>query len=474
MTKPCIAWKRIAVALIFLFNPPINIIDILPDFIGYFLLLTALEDAQEVFPRFDEAYQGFKKMLWISLSKIPALFLMREVLKLSIDERSIIAVFALAFAILEFIFALSAFRAFFDALTHLGEREGLLPVLKAGRGSRGLDGVISLTLIFLLVKGLCSFLPEMSLISVFESLGSLNENAINPAKLYPYFVFIANAIGYALGGVWLYFCAGYFRDLEKSTVMREFSEEKTALFKEKIAQRAIYRHDKLCLGILVAALLLAFDPVLDGKNYLPDFVSALAFLVFFVLSRKNSRYALFGAAVSLLYGAASYMTAFFEKRFLSEYAYAAVSQSASAKAAYRSVEIMGITEAVLLIGTVCLLFLVLRDFIARRVGASFDENNLSSKLSLQRKYKNTALFFTIFGAFSAVFFALEKFLLTLTERHVITGGEANQYYEEGTILYIPIFGGSWFLRLAITALWVFYGIYLISSLKQEIYTDTEK
>ena len=41
-------------------------------------------------------------------------------------------------------------------------------------------------------------------------------------------------------------------------------------------------------------------------------------------------------------------------------------------------------------------------------------------------------------------------------------------YTEGEIIYIPVFGGSWFFGLFVTAVWVVYGIYFISSLRSEL------
>lgn len=473
MKQQCFSWGKIILALVFLFNPPINLIDILPDFIGYLLLMLAIKNAAVAFPHFDEAYRGFEKMFWITLLKAPAFFLMLSVLRVSVGERSIIAVFSLAFAVLEFIFAISAFRAFFEALTHLGEREGLLPVLKAGKSRRGLDGVISLTLIFLLLKGLCSFLPELSLISVSDALASV-DTAVNFARFYPLLLLMSNLFGYAFGAVWLYYATSYFRDLKRSEVMRDFSDEKASLFADTFEKNARRRMDKAALFALVLALLLAFDLVFDGKNYLPDVLSAVALVFFFLLLRRDSRFALYGVGGSVLYGVLSVLTQASLKGYLAEYTYTDVARRPEARAAYLTVELLGVFEALMLIGLLVLLFLTVRDFIRCRVGADFDQSNASLAEDLQDELTFKAKLFTAFGVLSAVFFAVEKFLLTLVERHVITDTEANQYYEAGSVLYIPVFGSSWLIGLAVTALWVCYGIYFISSLRSELYATEEK
>ena len=209
--KKLFFWGYMIAAFVFLFNPNANLIDVLPDAVGYLFLMLAIRNAQDVFPRFDEAYRSFSKVFWVALAKIPALFIMLRIVNLNNYERSIITVFAFGFTVLELIFALPAFRSFFAALTHLGEKEGLMPVLSAGRHKRGLDGVALWTTVLLFTKGICSFVPELSLISVFETLGPIDPGAINIARYYPFFLLFFQVIGYALGAVWLYFAFHYFR-----------------------------------------------------------------------------------------------------------------------------------------------------------------------------------------------------------------------------------------------------------------------
>ena len=468
MKQKCFFWGRLLLALVFLFNPPLSLIDILPDFVGYLLLMSAIRNASAAFPHFDEARRGFERMFWISLIKLPALLLMLSVIKINSGERAIITVFSLGFALVEVIFAISAFRAFGQALSHLGEREGLMPVLTAGRHAKGLDGVLHLTTVLLSAKAVCSFVPELTLISVFETLGSVDASAINPAKYYPYLVLLFQLIGLALGAVWLYYAFTYFKDLKNSEVLREFAREKELLFAERFEEHAKARAERLTFLLLTLALVFALDITFDARNYLPDVLSAAVFVGFFLTLRKKSRFSLYGALVSVAYGASSVCVSKLTAKFLSSYTYTDVSRRPEAASAYLPIEILGVIEAVLLTALLVLLFFALRDFIRKNVGAHFDEKNEKMAKALQKEYTVKAIILSVLGFLSAVFFALEKFLLTLTERHVITDAESNIHYTEGEIIYIPVFGGSWFFGLFVTAVWVVYGIYFISSLRSEL------
>ena len=56
--RKLLCWGKMIAAFIFLFNPNFNLIDVLPDAVGYFLLLLAIRDAVGIFPHFGEAHSG--------------------------------------------------------------------------------------------------------------------------------------------------------------------------------------------------------------------------------------------------------------------------------------------------------------------------------------------------------------------------------------------------------------------------------
>ena len=68
-------YLRIGIALILLCNPNIHIIDILPDFIAYFLIFSVVCEAAGLSPHFAEARDAAKRLAILGLFKIPASFL---------------------------------------------------------------------------------------------------------------------------------------------------------------------------------------------------------------------------------------------------------------------------------------------------------------------------------------------------------------------------------------------------------------
>ena len=58
-----------AVSAIFLFNPDVAIIDVLPDFIGYTLLTVALRFVRDISPHFENAWRKFRILAVMTVFK---------------------------------------------------------------------------------------------------------------------------------------------------------------------------------------------------------------------------------------------------------------------------------------------------------------------------------------------------------------------------------------------------------------------
>ena len=109
-------------AFVMLFNPNIQLIDILPDFLGYFILAKFFERASDAAPYFEEARLAFIRLAYVNLGKIPAFILVRIVRSTNTLDNDIVALMALVFAALEIIYLIPAIKNIFDAIIYLGER----------------------------------------------------------------------------------------------------------------------------------------------------------------------------------------------------------------------------------------------------------------------------------------------------------------------------------------------------------------
>ncbi|MBO7171055.1 MAG: hypothetical protein J6W28_07760 [Clostridia bacterium] len=470
-TTPLIRTGRLLLACIFLFTPNVSLFDLLPDFIGYALILSAIREASFVFPHFDAAYRGFRRMLLIGVAKIPASLLMLSIAGKNLDERSIVTVFSLSFAVLEILFLLPAFRSLWEGFLHIGEREGVSACLADGNG-KSIDSLTLLTLIFLIVKHGMSTLPEMSLLSLFEKMGSLDPGAVNIAALYPLFAVFGAVIVLVFGILWLTRAWQFFSSLRADRAFASLLEEKAATHSESIAARADRREALTFLYLFLGAALFLIDPVMDDRDVLPNFFAALLFFLAFCYA-KQEKTVLAGKILSGVYGFFAFGTFVAREIFYSEFEVIDVAFRDAALFRYIPVEIFTVLESLAFIALLFLLLPVLKHFTVDNTGKNLRETDLVLRndihFSLFKKIKGLSSL----GILYAVFRSVEVFLLTIVDRHVITESEANQEYGVGEVVYSSLYGGSWFILLALGVALAAYVFFLVRSLREEM-GDTEQ
>ena len=144
------------VAAWFLFNPNVTILDILPDAVAYALILFSLRHLTAFVPYMREASDAFRKLFYISLIKIPALFVMLVMA----SQRITISLFSLSFAVVEIIFLLPAFTHLFEGLYYLGQRFECTAAIRCEGFPKRVEAVRTITYIFLVIRALLSTLPD--------------------------------------------------------------------------------------------------------------------------------------------------------------------------------------------------------------------------------------------------------------------------------------------------------------------------
>ena len=104
------------VGWIFLFNPYINIIDILPDFIGYFFILKGLFKLSDLERNLLSARKKFKSAMWISVARFALVFAS------PIFDATWYLILSFTLGILECIYLIPAFIDMFYGISYLEDR----------------------------------------------------------------------------------------------------------------------------------------------------------------------------------------------------------------------------------------------------------------------------------------------------------------------------------------------------------------
>lgn len=100
----------------FLFNPTVNLIDVLPDVIGYLLILKGMEKLSDLNGELDSAKRKFKAAAWIAAIKFLVMFLT------PVMDSTWYLLFAFSFGVLEMIYGIPAFVELFGGISYLEMR----------------------------------------------------------------------------------------------------------------------------------------------------------------------------------------------------------------------------------------------------------------------------------------------------------------------------------------------------------------
>ena len=98
---------------VFLFNPTVNLIDVLPDVAGYLLILKGLYRLSDLNGKIKTARQKFKAAVWISLGELLAM------LMIPILDATWYLILSFVFGVLKLIYLIPAFVNLFEGISYL-------------------------------------------------------------------------------------------------------------------------------------------------------------------------------------------------------------------------------------------------------------------------------------------------------------------------------------------------------------------
>lgn len=256
---------------LFLLNPDVVVLDLLPDFIGYLLIMKGLSKASKISLDFASSRKYFGYLFILSLVKIP---LYLAGLAISASDTFMILLCTSVIGIIDAVLAFSAFSAFFNAISastvnmNLGERD-------TNTIFGGYEKIKKFTLAFTIIKPATYILPELTRLDNSEYGEVTVQGVVSLFNFYIYFVAIFVIIGLIVGIVWYTRIRKYVKGLIGISAYTLALEEKyNSVYVEDSTLR---NKDTLfiSLSLLTAAFVMTFKLQLDGINYLIPTASAV-------------------------------------------------------------------------------------------------------------------------------------------------------------------------------------------------------
>ena len=315
--KKNIGFSLMPLAFLFLFEPRYNLVDPLPDFIGYILLCAAIINLADINPRVYEAFLGFRKAILVSMLKYVALYMLysfvyesantpvydgKDEWVVGVFHESEMAVgillFVFVFGLFEMVVLIPAYRSLFEGMLSLGMyNDGTAIYLKKITEREKIDKKTGHKTI--LVRESKRNLTEKAyFLTVFLILGQVFANILPELTTlasntsYEFVVHLRILLIVLLAPIsiaWLIKMIDYCSKLRMDTPFINNVSQKYVAFAKENPDLYVVR--KLIMGIssLIVAAVLCLNLYVNDVKVIPGFIFAMVVIFSAVALRKYSK-----------------------------------------------------------------------------------------------------------------------------------------------------------------------------------------
>ncbi len=388
-------------ATLFFWNPNVNIIDFLPDWIGYILLCTALTKAAWLNENIEAALRTFRTMIFVDMGKWLAILWVFGLNVLS-ERNSSLLLWAFVFAVAELILLIPAYTKLFGGLIELGYFYPNTAVFGNDKQAKTpTDKIRRATVTFVAIKAVLSVLPEfadLSNSSYDESSAFFNiYRHIGTMRTLSFLVVLV------VGVVWAVRMICYWQRVRRDTAFVGGMYEKYSSEIAPKTGRFVRRNFDLVYLLTIIGLCLTVDMRIDYQNLLPDCLAAIAFAVAFLILQKRTAIATAPWIVSCsAYFGVSLAAAIAEYRFFAEYRYSSIWRSEEAMNGYVWFVILNILKILCFLVLLGILLRALWRVIEAHTGYVAGRNQMGEKeqlmvRSLQKDLKGSLIIAYVFA-----------------------------------------------------------------------------
>lgn len=291
-------------AALFLFNPDIALVDVLPDFIGYILIALALRFVRDLSPHFENAWRKFRLLALVTGLKFASLFWVMGGISNAQEKPTMMLLLSFCFSILELGWGIPAWRELIEGFILHAQTSGGEYVLreKGARSYRtGKNISISFrdfTVFFLIAKAFLANISEFSVLSDH----TYDDTSFNWYRFIGLYRLLALFIGIIVGIVWLIWAIRYFAGVIRDPEFISSAKKKYETTVLPNTGLFVRRDIAFVLGILCAAALTTPDLYLDNVNAIPDTLTAVLLAWTFIKLKPYYKNYAVGIALSAVYG----------------------------------------------------------------------------------------------------------------------------------------------------------------------------
>lgn len=381
--------KLFFIGLLFLANPNINIIDIIPDFIGLGIVWFSITKISDLSSDIYIARRGVAKLFWTELAKLLSFIW----LIIYSSDSGFFLVFTFIFTIIELIFFIPTINSFMNGTMILSTKydgnKSVSSLQSAGRA----------TIVFIILRNILTLLPQLAYLYIEDGVGYVLEPYIG-------IVIILSAFLQLIAGIiWIIKLAGCYNILKTDFL---FLDNMKTDYQENIfpdRSRFIKRSLKTGFMFLGAFVLLSFNIFFDGKPLIPRCLSAVSCLLMMFVMRKYVKSNFLISVCAAVLGIVSTAAELYARYFASKYYYLGISKSVEAYSMFKKhVILAGINSAVMCV-LIILIFIMLLRIISDHTGID-RHNELESIIIKEQSHKKDlrklCIAWLVFGIICAI------------------------------------------------------------------------
>lgn len=291
-------------AALFLFNPDIAVVDVLPDFIGYILLAVALRFVRDLSPHLENAWRKFRLLALVTGLKFVSLFWVFGGLSNAQERPTMLLLLSFCFCILELGWGIPAWRELIEGfILHAQTSGGEYVLREKGAKSYRTGKNISIsfrdfTVFFMIAKAFLANISEFSVLSDH----SYDDTAFNWYRFIGLYRTLALFVGMIIGIVWLVWAIRYFCGIIRDADFIDSAKKKYETTVLPNTGLFVRRDIAFVLLILSAAALTTPDLYLDDVNAVPDTLTAILLAWTFIRLKPYYKNYMVGVGLSAVYG----------------------------------------------------------------------------------------------------------------------------------------------------------------------------
>ena len=455
---------------VFLFDPFISVLDLLPDALGYLLMLLGLYRLADLDERLAEASKGLRYLALIGVARLISLFLTFGLV--SPNEQPVFVLLILfTLGVLDCIILIPMWKNFCGGILYLGSRHNATTMFdREGRDGRirvrnSVERYTAYTVAFFILREALAIIPELTVLSH-------EKGGVELGEATPFYDFIGlyrilgGGISLILGIAWLVMTVGFIRRLKKDT---PFFAALACKYQNEVLPRGdlfARRAVKSSLACLLVAAVCALDVYFDHVNILPDILAALFLILSVVFLRRyvgKNLPALVASSLCGIFSAVSWylqVTGYFNQGDL-----AYVLQNDEIHACWQNVLALEAAAGALFVVTVVLILRSLYTMVKRHTGVRVFREDFSANYATERTeaihtlIRKKLILVGVLAGLTAISTLLWWGAIpTIPELDLtVVGGSAQTQNTVDTLLataYRFLSEGYRFIDLAVGALWI--------------------